>query len=568
MRKRIIDRVFADPFSWSATDGGGNSPGGGSGGSGGGSTPSASWDDVTFIDYDGTVLYTFTEDEIAEMTELPELPTHKGLVGDGWNYDLDTIKAHGKNVTVGAMYVTDDGKTRIYITLSDGRTSPMMLFSYKGVVTLDWGDGSAPEVFDSGASTYWYVATTQTHQYSKPGNYVITIDGQIQIKGDSEDWGKSYLIRHSTSKDSRNRGYQNAVTKIELGNHVDIGQYAFYGLKALKTITMHSGVTNLNQANKLVFDLCTSLTGLVVPPSFATIDASFAYGCYDLSMVSIPYGVTNVGSKAFYNCRSLEAIDLPSSVVAIGTQAFYQCYSIAHVGVREGVQTMDSSAFQSCSAIRSIRVPSTVTTMGNMLFAYCSALESINIPDGITAVSSSMFASCVALESVALPDSVTEIGSSAFSNCTALKEINFPEGLVTFGEYCFNSCSLLPDIRIPEGTLSIPSNAFFGCHIARSLHLPDSLTSIGDSAFGNPESVHKIVLPAGITTLGGNAFSGCYSLLLLDCSKCTAIPTITKSYKILTNQPEDCRIHVPAALYDEWITAQYWSDFADIIVAV
>ena len=35
--------------------------------------------DVVFRDYDGTILHSFTADEVASMTELPALPTREGL---------------------------------------------------------------------------------------------------------------------------------------------------------------------------------------------------------------------------------------------------------------------------------------------------------------------------------------------------------------------------------------------------------------------------------------------------------------------------------------------------------
>ena len=48
---------------------------------GGGETPaSAKWDDVTFIDYDGSVLYSYSLSEAQVLTELPALPSHDGLV--------------------------------------------------------------------------------------------------------------------------------------------------------------------------------------------------------------------------------------------------------------------------------------------------------------------------------------------------------------------------------------------------------------------------------------------------------------------------------------------------------
>src|SRR5574344_759931 len=45
-----------------------------SGGGGGGA--SAKWDDVTFIDYDGSVLYSYSLAEAQALTDLPMLPSH------------------------------------------------------------------------------------------------------------------------------------------------------------------------------------------------------------------------------------------------------------------------------------------------------------------------------------------------------------------------------------------------------------------------------------------------------------------------------------------------------------
>ena len=47
---------------------------------------------IYFYDYDGTLLYQYTPDEIQEMTELPDAPEHEGLVFQDWNWDLADIK--------------------------------------------------------------------------------------------------------------------------------------------------------------------------------------------------------------------------------------------------------------------------------------------------------------------------------------------------------------------------------------------------------------------------------------------------------------------------------------------
>ena len=59
-----------------------------SGGGGGGDSDKP----IKFRDCDGTVLHSYTADEVASMTELPALPTKSGLTCQGWNWTLQQIK--------------------------------------------------------------------------------------------------------------------------------------------------------------------------------------------------------------------------------------------------------------------------------------------------------------------------------------------------------------------------------------------------------------------------------------------------------------------------------------------
>lgn len=55
---------------------------------GGSSTP-VSANDVTFYDYDGTVVASYSLAEAQALTALPDGPTHEGLIFQGWNYTLE-----------------------------------------------------------------------------------------------------------------------------------------------------------------------------------------------------------------------------------------------------------------------------------------------------------------------------------------------------------------------------------------------------------------------------------------------------------------------------------------------
>lgn len=145
--------------------------------------PRALADSVNFYDYDGTLLYSYSIEEAQALSELPAGPTHDGLIFQAWNWSLEAIKSLTQAATIGAHYITDDGTTRIHISLLQGRTSPMMGLCVNGSVTIDWGDGSEAEVLTGSNATT--VVWTARHEYPAPGDYVIrlTIDGSVGLGG-------------------------------------------------------------------------------------------------------------------------------------------------------------------------------------------------------------------------------------------------------------------------------------------------------------------------------------------------------------------------------------------------
>ena len=305
---------------------------------------------VNFIDYDGTIRYSYTLDEVAVLTALPPLPSHDGLICQGWNWSLADIKALGRAVTVGAMYITDDGKTRIYIHLEDGRTSPMLGCCPNGTVTVDWGDGTKPDTLTGTSTTT--VKWTPTHEYGAAGDYVIklTVSGTMGFAGSNSSNQYSYLLRYSSGSDARNLVYQSAIQKVEIGGSVtSIGSSAFYRCYSLSSITIPHGVTS--------------------------IGSSAFYYCYSLSSITIPHGVTSIGNSAFYYCSSLSSITIPDSVKSKNGSAFYSCYSLSSITIPDSVTSIDSNMFYNCYSLSSITIPHGVTSIGKSAFNNCSGVR-------------------------------------------------------------------------------------------------------------------------------------------------------------------------------------------------
>ena len=389
---------------------------------GGGSVAGAPGD-ITFYDYDGTIITSWTLEELATKTALPDYPSHEGLICQGWNWSLADLKTTNRKMNVGAMYTTDDGKTRIYIRLEEGRTSPMLGVCPNGTVTVDWGDGTTPDTL-TGTNTST-VKWTPNHAYAAPGEYVIklTVDGTMGFYGVSSSNQYSAILRYSAGSGARNYVYQNSVQNIEIGDGVtSIGNYAFHSCYSLASITIPDGVTSVRN---YAFHSCYSLASITIPDGVTSVGNYAFSGCYSLASITIPDGVTSVGNSMFYNCQSLASIIIPDSVTSIGSSMFYNCQSLASITIPDSVTSIGFQAFGECYSLASITIPDSVTSIDDGMFYRCYSLASITIPNSVTSIADTVFSGCYSLSSIIIPDSVTSIGSSMFYNCYGVAFYDF-----------------------------------------------------------------------------------------------------------------------------------------------
>ena len=292
-------------------------------GGGGGTTPSAKWDDVTFIDYDGSVLYSYSLAEAQALTGLPELPAHDGLVCQGWNWTLEAIKALNRPVTVGAMYITDDGATRLHIRIATVGRMTVPLYIGQTVangVSIDWGDGSTTQTLSGTGNV------NTSHTYAEPGNYVILLMPQGGCKLSFGNDSSSYCVMGSTE----NNGivYCNMLKDVSIGKNVtSISSYSFNKCYSLASITIPAEVTSIGNN---AFTSCYSLASITIPAGVTSIGSYAFANCYSLASIIITAGVTSIGSNAFYSCRSLASITIPAGVTYIGANTFASCYGMRY----------------------------------------------------------------------------------------------------------------------------------------------------------------------------------------------------------------------------------------------
>jgi hypothetical protein len=266
-----------------------------------------------------------------------------------------------------------DGKTRLYISLAEGRLSPVLGLGVNGSVDVDWGDGTEHGTL-TGSSTSTLV--TIPHTYAHGGDYVIALtaaeDTEIAVLGAAQG---SLLLTKGGTATNEGQAYRASLKRAILGDSItSIGKYAFVSCYSLTNITIPNSVINIDiQA----FFRCYNLTNITIPNNITSISDGMFYQCYSLTGITIPNSVTSIAVNVFEDCQNLTSITIPSSVTSIENYVFYNCWGLAFIKFESTTPPAveGSTAFYDVPADCIIYVPQ------GTLEAYTSAT---NYPDPST----------------------------------------------------------------------------------------------------------------------------------------------------------------------------------------
>lgn len=139
-----------------------------------------------------------------------------------------------------------------------------------------------------------------------------------------------------------------SVEKIEFkakdGEYVtSLGNYAFYGMSALKSISLPASVTAIGD---YAFAFCTSLESITLPSALSTVGTSAFEACVSLKNVNLSKSVTSIGDRAFAFCRELSAVSMASAPAAIGEWTFKDCAKLSSLTMPVGEYTFAPNAFE------------------------------------------------------------------------------------------------------------------------------------------------------------------------------------------------------------------------------
>lgn len=242
------------------------------GGGGGGSSPSpgpgpgpepeptpeiVEEKDVTFYDWDGTVLYSYSTAEALTLDAMPEIPDRSsvGLYDGVWNWTLEEMKECVRDIkmcAIGANYETIPNRTihdypPTYIDVKMDIVKTIDLKSDRGgTFTFDWGDGTRETITLSANGK-------ASHTYSDEEKHTIKIEH-----------GTGSVYNFSIPDSS---GW--CILSMRLGEQPPV----FIGGHNLESINIppsYTGFTNLMFIGNIYHNQCPRLKHLTLPRGIGT----------------------------------------------------------------------------------------------------------------------------------------------------------------------------------------------------------------------------------------------------------------------------------------------------------
>ena len=195
------------------------------------------------------------------------------------------------------------------------------------------------------------------------------------------------------------------LTSVTLPSTLEmIGAYTFQGCTALTSINIPASVNFIGY--QAFVD--SGITSVEIKNPQTMLYRAFS-GAKALETVILPEGMTNLGYQSFEGCTALKSINLPSTIVE---------FSATTVAANGTVLEHEGGTFKN-SGLVSITLPAGLKRIPDELFSGCASLTEVNLPDGLEEIDYQAFYNCKAITSLVLPANVTLVGKNVFYYWTA-----------------------------------------------------------------------------------------------------------------------------------------------------
>lgn len=240
-------------------------------------------------------------------------------------------------------------------------------------------------------------------------------------------------------------------------------------------------------------------------------------------------------------------------------------------------------AFAHCWGLRSLSLPESVTSVGECLIKDCPTFESFGgkfaTEDGTSLIANDTLVACAQntlSDLYIIPDGVKRIATCAFRECENISKIVIPQGVESIGEGAFSSSLGIQSFEgkfVTDDSLAvICDNTLIGYahgNPNRSYAIPEGVTRIGWYALDNSIYLEEVTIPETVTEIGDVSFAFCYSLQRVYCKPTTppiAILDDNMGWEAFDCNGYQMQIYVPAESYQDYISAEGWSQYAASIM--
>jgi hypothetical protein len=382
--------------------------------------------------------------------------------------------------------------------------------------TVDWGDGSTPEIISSGVQatktyTAGYISSAPTVSFegvSHSGFVDFDSIAQVLVKVSAP---KGEL----TGLDVSNTDHMNSLFAVK--SHIDV----------ISNFTLSTS----NDVSPPMFLISCEINEVI------NFGGNLFQSCTNLQNIKIDTShITNMDNM-FSMCMSLKTIPLiDTSNVTSFNNMFGTCVQLAFIppiDTSSGVEFADM--FYGCVSLQYVPLLnlSSATTVPGM-FDSCISLMEIPLFDLSSATNTAgMFAGCRNLSKVPLFDTSQVTDFSGMFRGTSITEIPLLDvGKGIFFERMFEDCLELGEIPLLNtSSLEYADSMFKGCVMLTDIPLLN-LSNMKSATFMFSGCVNLYTIPSlDLSSLedAWGMFSGCTNLTstpTLDLSSCTSIQTM------------------------------------------
>lgn len=329
---------------------------------------------ITFYDWDGTILYTYSKEQIQNLTELPALPSaYRDYTANSWTETLVTLKKCKSPWNVGVNYSTQRTSTKVYITLDASRLSVV-----SQMTVSNWGDGAT-----GGTS----------HTYSQPGDYVV------ELPQASIDYRGRYRAILCASVDAQNKYvsgfYPNPIIKeVDLGTGSTLYQNLIGGCGDVKVLIPMGCSAHKESSTSYCMDTpfgMSRVSFLSWPSDFTTNDLNtFIRRNYYLEKAVIPSslwnnGVSGVEYLNLYNSKFPPEIGTSLVLTSSNSEAFRPSRNCRIWQFPDGITEIGNATYDTYF-IEELITPSTITSLSNNIFNASYIQGVIEIGENVTSM--------------------------------------------------------------------------------------------------------------------------------------------------------------------------------------